>query len=172
MTNITWPGNDSRFVHRAGGSDAGNGRWRDGFGADNQNEYVCSASIPIDAGNHVVAWTIQMIFAEPVCRNPKPGYPAFLANVIVPGVKPNFALISQPNVCANRIDLVWSGDFAVNFSVPKASNVLVGIAAFDDQQTDNQTSTGAKEAIVIQMKINPSPANVGNVVWPLEVYPC
>lgn len=171
MTNISWVGSDPRFYHRKGGSDGGNGQWRDAFGEENQNDYVCAATIPVDAGNHVLAWSIQMIFAAPVCSSASERYPAFSASVIIPNVTPRFALLSQAYVCAKRNDLVWSGEFTLIFPVPKSSNVSVGLSAFNDQSTSDPTSTGAKEAIVQTMKIYPyvSNASVDNIVWPFEV---
>lgn len=170
MTNISWPGNNQRFYHRKGGSDGGNGRWRDSFGANNQNDYVCSTSIPVEAGNHVLSWSIQMLFANPVCILPKAKYPAYLASVIGPKVKSAFAVISQVSVCANRDNLVWTGDLLLNFYVPELSDVSVGISAFDDRNTYESTNTGAKEAIVLQMKIYPNMVNArdDNIVWPFE----
>ena len=173
MANLTWTGSDSRFSHRNGGYDGGNGKWVDVFGVENQNEAVCRAAIHLESGQHRLTWNIEMYFAEPVCQRPHIGYPAFLASVSGANVEYRQVWNSQVLVCASRENLVYRGYLSIEFAARKPGEVVVAIAAFNDRRTYDPTSTGVREAAVIQMKIDEifGVENDADIVWPLSPKP-
>ena len=173
MTNSTWAGNDSRFSHRKGGYDGGNGKWVDVFGIENQNEPVCRAAIRFESGKHRLTWAVEMYFAEPICQKPHIGYPAFLASASGVNVEYRQVWNSQVLVCASRQNLVYRGSLSMDFIARSPGDVVVAIAAFNDKKTYDPTSTGVREAVVNQLQIENmvNSASAATIVWPLGPKP-
>lgn len=150
-----WNGNDSRFFHREGGETFGKNAWIDRFREPNQNIAVCLGTLELAPGRYKVSWDCEIIFKEPVCRNPDEGYPVLLSVASGRNVDQIFSrtMHSQVYVCARRDELVFNEGISTGFRVLRQSDVRLEIAAFDDTRTATPTSTGVEEVIVKCMNI-------------------